>query len=195
MPLPVTCAALIAGGASRRMGFNKALALFEGEPLIARVAAVLNPLFPNIVVVTADSAVEAACGLPAIRDIYPDKGPLGGVHTALTHFNQPVFCVACDLPFLRADVIQWLCESVPPACDVYAPRVDGRMEPLHAVYAPACLEVLNRELQKPRVGNVESVLASLRICDAGETDLCRLDPELKFLTNLNTAQEWDRALE
>ena len=188
MPGPVACAAIIAGGASRRMGTDKALLDFEGQPLVARVAGVLRLLFPKVVVVTADQSVSRAANFPAIRDVFPDKGPLGGVHAALEYFKAPTFCVACDLPFLNQNVIRFLCESF-DNCDVLAPRINSRMEPLHAIYAPTCLPILETALQNERVPRVERVLAPLSMRFIEEEELRKFDPELKFLTNLNTPEE------
>ena len=185
---PVVCAAIIAGGASRRMGTSKALLEFEGQPLVARVAGVLRPLFPELVVVTANEAIATAAGLLAIPDIISGKGPLGGVHAALEYFDIPTFCVGCDYPFLQPEIIRFLCTSF-ENCDVLAPRVDSRMEPLHAIYSPACLGILNEELQKPRVSSVERVLSPLKLRFIEEDKLREYDPELKFLTNLNTPGE------
>jgi molybdopterin-guanine dinucleotide biosynthesis protein A len=189
MPQTISHAAIIAGGASRRMGFPKALLPFEGEVLIARIAGILRPLFDEVLIVTNDEEVARAANCAAVPDIFPGKGPLAGIHAALEYFKAPAFCVACDLPFLRADVIADLCKEF-ENCDVLAPRVAGRMEPLHAVYAPSCLPVMSAALQNPRVGNVERVLAPLRLLFVDEAALRRFDKDLKFLTNVNTPQEW-----
>jgi molybdopterin-guanine dinucleotide biosynthesis protein A len=188
MPGLVSHAAIIAGGASRRMGSCKALLDFQGQPLIAHVAGVLRPLFKDVVIVSADEAVARAARLPAIPDIFSGKGPLGGVHAALEYSGATTFCVACDLPFLQPDVIRFLCENF-SECDVLAPRVHTRMEPLHAVYAPSCLPTLQTALQNERVPRVEKVLAPLRLCFIEENELRQFDPDLKFLTNLNTPEE------
>jgi molybdopterin-guanine dinucleotide biosynthesis protein A len=189
MPQTIPHAAIIAGGASRRMGFPKALLPFEGEVLIARIARVLRPLFDEVLVVTDDQEVARAANCATVPDIFPGKGPLGGIHAALEYFKAPAFCVACDLPFLRADVIADLCEGF-ENCDVLAPRVQARMEPLHAIYAPSCLPVMSAALQNPRIGNVERVLAPLRLLFVDEDELRRFDPDLKFFTNVNTPREW-----
>jgi molybdopterin-guanine dinucleotide biosynthesis protein A len=191
MPQTISRAAIIAGGASRRMGTSKALLRFDDEVLIARVAAVLRPLFEAVLVVTADEAVARAAHLPHVADLYEDKGPLGGVHAALKYFAAPTFCFACDLPFLRTDVIEDLCAKFQQSddCDLLAPRVAGRMETLHAIYAPSCLPTLEAALQNERVPRAARVLAPLRLRFVEEDELRRFDPTLKFLTNLNTPEE------
>jgi molybdopterin-guanine dinucleotide biosynthesis protein A len=192
MPGPICHAAIIAGGASRRMGFPKALVEFEAEILIARAARVLRPLFQHAIVVTQDEEIARAANLLAVSDIFKNKGPLGGVHAALSHFQNPTFCVACDMPFLRADAIEFLCTQF-KNCEVLAPRIQDRMETLHAIYAPSCLPVLERELQNEKIARADRVLAPLRMKFVEESELKVFDPDLKFLANLNTPEEWRAA--
>jgi molybdopterin-guanine dinucleotide biosynthesis protein A len=188
MALPVNSAAIIAGGASRRMGQNKALMLRDGESFVAHVTQLLQPMFQNIVIVTADSSVVHAANLPAISDIYPGKGPLGGIHAALVHFQAPVFCVACDLPFLQSDAIQFLCGRL-ESYDAALPYIEGRLQPLHAVYAPSCLPVFESELIGKRVRGMEQVLAPLDVRRIEEAQWLPFDDPHKIFTNLNTPEE------
>jgi molybdopterin-guanine dinucleotide biosynthesis protein A len=193
MPADVYCAAIIAGGASRRMGVDKSLIEFEGEPLVRHAAKVLSPLFSQVVVVTDNPATVRAASLQSVQDIFPGKGPLGGIHAALTHFQSPTFCVACDLPFLRRDVIEYLCNSYESTFDALAPLVDGRMETLHAIYAPSCLPILTQALESERMPGAQKVLSSLNVRFIEEDELQCFDPELHFITNLNTPDDAARA--
>ncbi len=189
LPAPsVRCAAIIAGGASRRMGQNKALLEFEYQPLIARVAGVLRELFSEIILVTCDAKIARAANLPPIPDIYENKGPLGGIHAALSHFQKPTFCVACDLPFLNADAIEFLCAQLKNH-DAALPQIQNRVEPLHAVYTPSCLPIFETELQNERARSVSGVLQTLNVRLVEENELRVFDADLKFLTNLNTPDE------
>ena len=189
----VRCAAIIAGGASRRMGRNKALLEIEGEPIIARTAGVLQSLFPNLIVVTTNPEIEAACGFPAIPDAFSGRGPLGGIHAALHYFEAPVFCVACDMPFLNKGAIEFLCAQLNENFDAVLPRVGSgenhRAEPLHAVYAPACAPIIEAEFERERVRSVEGVLQAARVRYVEETSLRAFDSELRFLRNWNFPQE------
>ena len=76
--------AILAGGQSERMGFNKALLEIDGEPLIAKVARVLNEVVVgNFQIVGGDSATFTSLGYSCLSDEYPGEGPLGGIITAL----------------------------------------------------------------------------------------------------------------
>jgi molybdopterin-guanine dinucleotide biosynthesis protein A len=144
-PSQVRCAAILAGGKSSRMGREKALIEVEGQPLVARVAAVLAPIFPQICVVTAQSGVARAAGYPAITDTHTDHGPLGGIHAALTYFGAPTFIVACDMPFLNSRLIEYMTSSFEGSALV--PEGVSGPEPLHAIYSHALVELFETQLR------------------------------------------------
>jgi len=175
------------------MGRNKALIEMDGQPLVARAAGVLHHLFRNVVVVTSMAEVAAAAGVTAIPDVYPGKGPLAGIHAALQHWNRPTFCVASDMPFLNEDFIRYLCEQLEDH-DVVVPRVGDFDEPLHAVYAPACLAVIERELQRERVGPVPSIYQDLNVRYLDETEARKFDPDLRMFENWNTPYDLEKGL-
>lgn len=96
--------AIIAGGASRRFGSDKALAEFAGKPLIEHVIAGLLPQVERLVIVGRDHP-----GFSRIDDRpAPDMGPIGGLCGALNygqlHNFDAVLCAPCDTPGLPADL-------------------------------------------------------------------------------------------
>ena len=100
---PSVTGVILAGGKSSRMGQNKALMPLGDQRLIDRVVAVLHEVFANLLMVTNSPEVYADLDLPIVADIYPDKGSLGGIYSAIYHAPTP-YClvVACDMPFLNA---------------------------------------------------------------------------------------------
>jgi molybdopterin-guanine dinucleotide biosynthesis protein A len=189
----VRCAAIIAGGASRRMGTSKALLNLDGQPLIARIAALLRSVFPELVVVTPSSEIAEAAGAPALPDAFPGKGPLAGIHAALWHLGQPVFCCACDMPSLNADFIRYLCDCLDDY-DAVVPRLGTYDEPLHAVYALSCLEAIESELRHDHIGPVDNIYGHLRVLFIDAEDARRFDPALRMFENWNTPEEVKKSI-
>ncbi len=170
------------------MGRNKALLPFNGQPLIGHIAQLLAPIFAQTIVVTANPDIADAAGLPAVADRFPNRGPLGGIHAALSHFGAPTFVVACDMPHLDADFIRFLCEDFDGAARV--PLSDDGFEPLHAIYAPMCLPTFEQYLQN------EGKMPSLRrvLTEVGATwvapEVARgFDTELRMFSNWNTPDD------
>ncbi len=132
---PVISAAILAGGKNSRMnGENKALLKVDGISIIDRQLEVLSGLFNEIFIVGKD--FDNGHNLRIVEDIYPDKGPLSGIHTALSYSkSQFVFVVSCDMPFLCADFIgELVFEAGKNNYEAIVPKHDLGIEPMHALY-------------------------------------------------------------
>ena len=127
---------MLTGGASRRMGLDKALLEVDGTPLAVRVADALAAAgATHVVAVGGDLDGLTASGLTAVADLHPGEGPLGGILTALAATDEAVVVVlACDLPDARAAAIEAVVGALGDA-EVAAPWHDGRHELLHAAYS------------------------------------------------------------
>src|SRR4051812_45370219 len=124
---------VLAGGRSSRMGRDKALLPFRGGGLAESIARSVRLAAGSAVVV---GRAELA-GYPAIPDIYPGEGPLGGILTALRHSRAYWnLIVACDMPELTPAFLAELLDAADNAdADALLPAgPSGRLEPLCAVY-------------------------------------------------------------
>ena len=128
---------ILAGGQSSRFGSDKARALVDGVPLIARIAAALRPVTRSVTVVSDVAGKYADLGLETIADAQPGLGPMGGLHTALTHLPGAadwLLLVSCDLVVLeRAWIDALLAARTPEARAVAFMEVQG-WQPLLALY-------------------------------------------------------------
>jgi molybdenum cofactor guanylyltransferase len=126
--------AVLAGGASRRMGTDKAYVSYLGVPMLSRVRnALAEASVDPISAIGGDVARSADLGVDTIPDGWPGQGPLGGLLTAFAWSPHPVVVVVgCDLPDLTADVIAALVDSL-SVHDVAIARTD-RTEPLCAAW-------------------------------------------------------------
>ncbi|HEY3754844.1 MAG TPA: molybdenum cofactor guanylyltransferase [Opitutaceae bacterium] len=138
--------AVMAGGQSRRMGFDKALLAWEGEPLWARQCRILAAAGAEPVAIvrrTDQSALGAVCW----RDLRTDCGPLAGLETALIGARDAgasrVAVLAVDMPDLKADWFRWLLATAPEGM---AARTEAHHEPLAAIYPVAALPVIQSRL-------------------------------------------------
>src|SRR5215210_1385229 len=121
-------AAVLVGGASRRMGTDKALLpLREGDPPLAQlVTERLRQVADEILLVGVDRSGYDQFGLPIVLDRFADGGALAGIATAVDA-AQYDFClvVACDMPFLNVDLLRWMA-SLPREYDVLVPELPGQ---------------------------------------------------------------------
>jgi molybdopterin-guanine dinucleotide biosynthesis protein A len=133
--------AVLCGGASARMGRDKALVPYQGVPMAARVAAALREGgCAPVVAIGGDAAGLPAVGLAVVPDCWPGQGPVGGVLTALAEWPdaQVVMVVSCDVPLLTAATVRAVLRALVAAPDAFvAVAVAGRVQPLCAAWRPA----------------------------------------------------------
>jgi molybdenum cofactor guanylyltransferase len=121
---------LLTGGASRRMGFDKALLAVDGVPNAVRLAGVLKTVAAPVIEVG-----PGVSGLPSVVERPAGAGPLvaissGGRHLRRLGHEGPVLVLACDLPFITSDVLSKL--GAWPGDGSVVPMVAGRAQPLCA---------------------------------------------------------------
>ena len=144
MPSGDVVGAVLCGGASRRMGRDKALLLVDGVPMAVRVAAVLRAAgCASVVAIGGDRDALAAAGLTVIADEFPGEGPLGGVITALAAHPEAaaVVIVACDLPRLQPQSVRALLDGLGDH-EVAVAAAGDRQQPVCAAWRPAAAATL-----------------------------------------------------
>ncbi len=153
---PNFAAALLAGGRSSRMGFDKAVAAFEGEPLWQRQLATLRELDVSTVLISGKrDGPYANGGVEVVEDVVPDLGPLGGLKALLDRCERDWLVVlGIDLPDIRADFLRMLMTTATRLGKGCVPKSPRGYEPLAAVYPRTlvplvceCLDGPDRSMQ------------------------------------------------
>ena len=186
-----------AGGKSTRMGgAPKALLELGGRRIVDRVVAALAPIVNDVIVVTNTPDVYEFLGLPMVGDVFPDHGSLGGIYSGLVAASgDAAFTVACDMPFLDAEVVRLVVARSGEA-DVVIPRTGDQLETLHASYAKRCLPVIEERLRMKRL-KIVGFFDAVHVLEIPEATVRRIaDPAVVFM-NVNTPAElaYARALE
>ncbi|MCX8023789.1 MAG: molybdenum cofactor guanylyltransferase [Thermanaerothrix sp.] len=180
-----------AGGKSQRMGFNKALAPFLGEPLIQRVIHRVHSLASEIIVVANDPQPYLGLGYPVVADRIPGLGALGGLYAALSYARYPyVISIACDMPFVNAALLHeaWK-RLVQGNWDAVIPRSADGLEPFHAVYRrDTCLPAVEQALKRGERRMI-SWLAEVHWQSIPWEEVRVFDPQGLAFVNLNTPEE------
>ncbi len=194
--MPSVSVVILAGGQSRRLGQDKSLLLIDGQPLLARIVETMRAVSEDLVVVTNDPERYAPYGLPVrmVPDVRPGVGALMGLYSGLQAVRG-VFglVVGCDMPFLSLPLLRHLV-SLASSADVVIPRMDGKVEPLHAVYSRACLPPMSRSLEQGH-RQIISFFDEVRVRYVEKPEIDRFDPEHLSFLNINTPQDWERVQE
>ena len=179
------------------MGRPKAELKFGTSTLLGRIAAELRLVFHDIVLVTAPAGLageEHFTDLRIVRDEREYEGPLPALALGLSAIrNGGAFVCSCDLPLLRGAVASSLCGML-ERFDAVVPEIAGLAQPLHAVYRKRCIAALNSMSARGEHRLVEIVRAG-SVRTVGEKELRAIDPDLRSFTNVNTPQDYQRALQ
>jgi len=182
-----------AGGKSTRMGGEpKALLELGGRRIIERVLDVVAPVVDDVLIVTNTPELYGFLGVRMVADAYPDHGSLGGIFTGLAAApGDAAFTVACDMPFLHAEVARLVVGRAGEG-DVVIPRVGAQLETLHALYAKTCLPSIEARLKAGRL-KIVGFFEDVRVVEIAEAEVARhRAPDVVFM-NVNTPEELARA--
>ena len=202
---------ILAGGQSRRLGQDKAVADFGGEPLLRRVirravaglASGDGDGAVDVVVAVSDARRAAALPLaPEYRiaiDPCPGGGALGGIYSGLAAAGADwALVVACDLPFLSPPLLRYLAgqrrQAGIGAVAAVVPLIGGRPEPTHAIYSRRCLPAIRARLAAGQL-KAAGFLDDVAVRYLNEAELRRHDPQLLSFYNINYPGDLARARE
>lgn len=124
---------ILAGGKSSRMGSDKGLVSFKGQPMIQHVIDEVKQLDLPIIIIANNDDYDVF-GYPVYKDLVHEKGPVGGIYTALSHSkSEKNIVVSCDTPFVTKEILTQLLNQS-NNYDVVIPSLMTKEHPLIGVY-------------------------------------------------------------
>ena len=142
---------IMLGGQSTRMGTDKALVTLGGRTLLERAVERWQDYGGalQLSVGREDRAVLAPAGVSAVVDVYPQRGPMGGLHAGLRVCDtEYLLLTAVDSPFVTCGMAdQLLAAAEESACDVCVYTLDEKPQPLFGLYRRSCLSVAEKLLE------------------------------------------------
>jgi molybdopterin-guanine dinucleotide biosynthesis protein A len=185
-----TEAFILAGGASSRMGTDKSLLPIEGQTFTGRIAETLLKLTDTVSVVGRETDLR----LPTVPDVYPQWGALGGLHAALTACKRDwAIIVACDLPFVTAELFSFLAEKRMDHEAVVPIQEDERPQPLAALYRVEPCRQRATELIEAGRRRPLDLLEAVKTRWVSFAEIRNLDQAQRFFVNINTPSDYYEA--
>lgn len=141
---------ILAGGQSRRMGFNKAEASLHGESMLMRMIEKLTALTPNIILSTG-TINYPDIPWPQVSDEYSNCGPLGGIYSALKASTTLLnIVVSCDIPLISLALLKHLVTQAKENKAMITVPVDedGQLQLTCAVYRKDILPVIEQQIKQ-----------------------------------------------
>jgi molybdopterin-guanine dinucleotide biosynthesis protein A len=132
------------------MGKDKALMPFLGVPLIQRLQQHFQGLGNKLLVITNHPEDYQFLGLPLYGDIFPGRGALGGLLTALeVSSTEYIGLIAADMPFASPQLLAFLWKEIEETrSDAVLPSSNFGPEPMHAIYhRETCLPLVRQAIK------------------------------------------------
>jgi molybdopterin-guanine dinucleotide biosynthesis protein A len=176
---------ILCGGKSSRMRSEKGLVLFQKKPFIEHIIQAILPVTENIYLVTNTKEYDY---LPyqKLADIIKDKGPLGGIYTALTNSETEFnLILSCDIPLISTELLSELISKHNQEAWVTVFASASRMHPLIGLYSKEILPNIKNAIDADQLKLMDLIAkVSHQIIKIEESDNLSL-------TNINSADELD----
>lgn len=184
---------ILTGGASRRMGTDKASLTLCDRALVEILAERYSAVGPALLSVACD---DSWAELPFLRlvDKYPGMGPLNGIVSAFSYTTEKgIFLTAVDLPYGDAALAKYLYDNLDgyDACVIL--RADGRIEPTFAAYSSSCLGFAVDCLDCGQ-RSFKSLFSKIKVKYIEENELGSFDLD-RVMFNMNTPEDYALVLE
>jgi molybdopterin-guanine dinucleotide biosynthesis protein A len=185
---------ILSGGKSSRIGTNKSLLVIDDRTLIQRLVELLDLIFTEVVISSNEPELYDFLGNKIIKDIIPGRGPLSGIHSALSFTTTDKnFIISCDMPFISTEMINYLIYNNSDA-EIVIPRAEGRIQPLYGIYSKSILaDVQNLliESSNPNSKLKESISELLKRVKTDFVDVDKLDfYHRNLFLNINTLEDY-----
>jgi len=178
-----------------RISSPKAFLEVGGVPIIKRELEALCPLFAQVLIISNDPGTYEGLGPAVLHDdirFREMRSPMTGLYTGLSRsLNNFVFAVACDMPFIKPGLVEWMA-ALREGHDLVVPKIGRYTEPLFGFYGKKALPVMEKALISGK-RSVQDIVRLLDVRYVGEDEMRAFDPELISFTNVNTPEELIKA--
>lgn len=148
---------VLAGGKSSRFGQDKGLYMLDGKPMVMHAMQILQPVCGELMISSAREEAYRHPGVDIIADIYHDCGPLGGIHSALTHMQGEYLAViGCDTPLVPAELYGFMLKHM-GTHQVVIPTHGGHRESMCAIYNRRCLPLIEDAIRRRKYKIMDAI--------------------------------------
>lgn len=192
-------AVILAGGENRRFPKIKGFIKSGNSTIIERNLVLLGELFDEVFINMNMPKVYSYLGVPLIGDVLPSRGPMSGIHSSLLHITgDSAFIVACDMPFIRKDVISLVCKrhlellqsGQSGVFGATVPIYNGESQPLLGVYRKTILPKLEDRILNKKT-SLRRFLYEIKTNFINESDIREIDPDGRSFVNINTPKDYE----
>lgn len=177
-------AIVLAGGKSSRMGQDKALMKINGKAMMQYVIDNLSQAFGEVFI--SGNRLDYPVSMKVIKDVNEQKGPMGGIRSALAYCGQDIFVCSCDMPFVSPELIRNMLQRKEEG-KISIAQYSGKIYPVLGIYPYAVLEALTESIENDD-------LKMTRFLEQQNTRYIQYDESFKHqFLNINTPENFRNA--
>jgi molybdopterin-guanine dinucleotide biosynthesis protein A len=181
---------ILTGGKSSRMGEDKARLQLGGQTLLEIAIEKAKAVSTTVGIVGS----REKFGVDAIEDVFPNCGPLGGIHAALKHSSWDLnLILAVDTPFVEAAFLPFLAQQAEASkATVTVARTSDGFQPLCAIYRRNFRDMAEIALKEHRY-KIDALFSVVKLRVVEEAEMRQFAFSPAMFQNLNTRAEYERA--
>ncbi|MCD4674926.1 MAG: molybdenum cofactor guanylyltransferase [Desulfobacula sp.] len=185
---------ILAGGKNSRLpGRKKAFRKIGDLMILETIYGLFSNLFKEVIIVVNDPKEFADWDMTVVTDIIPSQCALAGLHAGLFYASFPyAYVTACDTPFVKQSVVEYIVGQIEPKYEVIIPRTDDGIETLSAVYSKDCIPLIEDNLKK-NIFMIKKFFRKKKVKEIPAEHLKALDPQMRFVFNVNTPKDLEKA--
>jgi|UniRef100_A0A7V2ZLE5 molybdopterin-guanine dinucleotide biosynthesis protein A len=138
---------ILSGGKSSRMGVNKSFLKIGEQTIIEKMVNLMKSIFKEVIIITNSPNEYSFLQLPMYEDVYKWKGPLAGIHSALTHSTtEKIFVISCDVPLMTEEMIKYIVDYRSDKPIKFC-EAAGYHQPLVGVYSKFLIDKIEKVIR------------------------------------------------
>ncbi|MBI5212749.1 MAG: molybdenum cofactor guanylyltransferase [Nitrospirae bacterium] len=189
---------ILAGGENRRFPTLKGFIKIGDSTIIEKNLLIMKGMFDEVFISTNMPEKYFYLGVPLVGDALPSQGPMSGIYSALINAKGDcVFVVACDMPFIKKEVISLICDRHADlrsqAIDAVIPIYNNEPQPLFGVYCKTALPYLEEGIANKKT-SLKRFLDKIKTDFIGGSDIRKIDPEGRSFVNINTPEDYEKLI-
>jgi molybdopterin-guanine dinucleotide biosynthesis protein A len=208
-------ALILAGGENKRLPFVKGFIEIKSRRIIEFHINLLDTIFDRIMISTNNPELFFYLGVPMVGDVMKSRGPMTGILSGLVASEAPeIFVIACDMPFINAELIRYIVDKykaaehqinppLPPFTkggrggikrwDVAVPVYDKKPQPLFGIYSKKTAQTMEKNINQGK-RSLRGFLSGLDVLYIEEEEVRAVDPDGRSFVNINTIEDYKREI-
>lgn len=189
---------ILAGGENRRFPSLKGFIKIGDSTIIEKNLSLMKGMFDTVFISTNMPEKYFYLGVSLIGDVLPSRGPMSGIYSSLINSKGDcVFAVACDMPFVKKEVISFICDRHADlrshSIDAVIPICNNEPQPLFGVYCKTALSYLEEGIVNKKT-SLKRFLDKIRTKFIDEPEIRKIDPDGASFVNINTPEDYEKLI-